>query len=245
MYILWHKKRSFNPLLYNTYGWLEYSISKDAVFCYACRFFSMGRIDELFVKTSYKDWKHATSTTGRLAKHNNSLKHKEAMASWIDFQDNQRKQKSVASSLNTQRKQQISNNRHYLKTTVELLVFCASQEIGLRGHREQESVNKGNVLEFLYQLELRFDSKNVVVMNGIAECSPSSRMFLSYPNLKLFAEYYNISTDNLQVEVALLSKVIPYKYYSFFSKLPILFSACLRISIQTLANRPHHSGYKC
>ena len=47
--------------------------------------------------------------------------------------------------------------------------------------------------KFLYQLELRFDSKNVVVMNGIAACSPSSRMFLSYPNLKLFAEYYNIS----------------------------------------------------
>ena len=65
--------------------------------------------------------------------------------------------------------------------------------------------------KFLYQLELRFDSKNVVVMNGIAACSPSSCMFLSYPNLKLFAEYYNISTDNLQVEVALLSKVIPNK----------------------------------
>ena len=103
----------------------------------------------IYLKTGYKYWKHATGTTGRLArlaKHNNSLKHKEAMASWIDFQDNQRKQKSVASSL---RKQQISNNRHYLKTIVELLVFCASQEIGLRVHREQESVNKGNFLELL------------------------------------------------------------------------------------------------
>ena len=62
--------------------------------------------------------------------------------------------------------------------------------------------------KFLTQLELHFDSKNVVVMNGIAACSPSSRMFLSYPDLKLFPENYNISTNNLQVEVALLSKVI-------------------------------------
>ena len=44
--------------------------------------------------------------------------------------------------------------------------------------------------------------KNVVVMNGIAACSPSSCMFLSYPDLKLFTENYNISTNNLQVEVA-------------------------------------------
>ena len=75
--------------------------------------------------------------------------------------------------------------------------------------------------KFLYQLELRFDSKNVVVMNGIAACSPSSRMFLSYPNLKLFAEYYNISTDNLQVEVALLSDInttVSFRNYLYSSQ---------------------------
>ena len=153
----------------------------------------MGRIHELFVKTGYKDWKHATGTTGRLAKHNNSLKHKEAMASWIDFQDNQRKQKSVASSLNTQRKQQISNNRHYLKTIVELLLFCASQEIGLRGHREQESVNKGNILELL-QVVARHDH---VVKARLTE-GPKNAVYTSH----------NIQNELLHMAANAVRKII-------------------------------------
>ena len=37
-YIL-NKSRSFNPSWFDKYTWLEYSITKDAAFCYACRFF--------------------------------------------------------------------------------------------------------------------------------------------------------------------------------------------------------------
>ena len=37
-----NKYRSFNPELFHKNVWLEYSISKDAVFCYACCFFSLG-----------------------------------------------------------------------------------------------------------------------------------------------------------------------------------------------------------
>ena len=33
-YIL-NKRRSFNPLSFDKYTWLEYSIAKDAAFCYA------------------------------------------------------------------------------------------------------------------------------------------------------------------------------------------------------------------
>ncbi len=65
--------------------------------------------------------------------------------------------------------------------------------------------------KFLMELEIRFDRYNLSVMNGIAACSPSSTMFLSYDQLKVFADNYNISTDSLQVEVDLLSKIIPGK----------------------------------
>lgn len=33
-------KRKFNPKWLNDYIWMEYSVSKNAVFCYACRQFS-------------------------------------------------------------------------------------------------------------------------------------------------------------------------------------------------------------
>ncbi len=106
------KERSFNPMLFEKYVWLEYSISRDAVFCYDCRFFMLGsQTDDLFLKKGYRDWKHATGTTGALSKHNNSLKHKQSMASWNDFKVNQRQHTSVATLLDSQRKEQISNNQ--------------------------------------------------------------------------------------------------------------------------------------
>ena len=35
-----NKKRSFNSDWYKNYKWLEYSVQKDAAFCYPCRFFA-------------------------------------------------------------------------------------------------------------------------------------------------------------------------------------------------------------
>lgn len=148
-----HFGNKLDLLILSGYAWLEYSISKDAVFCYACRFFSLGSVNDVFVKTGYRDWKHCTGKTGRITKHSNSMKHRQAMASWSDFKANQEKQTSVACALDSQRKEEVIHNRYYLKTILELLVFCASQEIGIRGHRESEaseSLNRGNFLELLH-----------------------------------------------------------------------------------------------
>ncbi len=170
------KERSFNPKLFDKHVWLEYSISQDAVYCYACRFFSLGsQTEELFVKTGYKDWKHATGTKGALVKHSNSLRHKQAMASWGDFKVNQRSHTSVASAFDSRRKEQIRHNRHYLKTILETLLFCASQEIGFRGHREVESTNRGNFIELLH-LVARHDP---VVKARLSE-GPRNAMYTSH-----------------------------------------------------------------
>ncbi len=145
-----NKVRSFNPTWFDKYRWFEYSISKDAVFCYACRFFSMGsRVEESFVNVGFRDWKHATGTTGGFIKHDTSVRHKNATASWKDFKANQRNHTSIASSLDNSRRKLVLHNRHYLKTIIEVLVFCASQEIGFRGHRDVNSMNRGNFLELL------------------------------------------------------------------------------------------------
>lgn len=155
-----NKHRSFNPELFDKNTRLKYSISKDAVFCYACRHFSLGSTNDVFVKTGYRDWKHCTGKTGRIMKHSISLKHKQAVASWSDFTTNQEKQTSVACVLDSKWKEEVVHNRYYLKTIIELLIFCASQEIGLRGHRKSaasDSTNRGNFLKLL-ELVAKHDS---------------------------------------------------------------------------------------
>ena len=57
---------------------------------------------------------------------------------------------SVASSLDTARKEQIEKNFHYLKTEIWAIMFCATQKIALCGHREgMSSNNKGSFLELI------------------------------------------------------------------------------------------------
>ncbi|XP_011410008.1 PREDICTED: zinc finger MYM-type protein 1-like [Amphimedon queenslandica] len=141
------KERSFNPSWYRQHPWLEYSVSRNAVFCFACHFFSANPEDK-FVKTGYCDRKHATGKTGALAKHNVSEKHQEAMANWSAL--TVQPHTSVASLLDRNRSELIHNNRHYIKVVIKVVLFCALREISVRGHREGESAsNKGNFLELM------------------------------------------------------------------------------------------------
>ena len=150
------KARCFNNKWYEKYSWVEYSIQKDAIFCYPCRFFSLPgttRTEENFRSIGYRDWKHATGKNGALEKHDKCQSHHQAMLSWIDFQNNSSQEKSVAQRLDRSRSTMIEQNKHYMKTVVEVLLLCARQNIPMRGHDESDSsTNRGNFIEILHTI---------------------------------------------------------------------------------------------
>lgn len=95
------RQRCFNPSWYK-FPWLEYSVTKDAIFCYACRLFSQGlRSTDAFVLKGYSDWKHASTA---INKHDTSVKHLEAMTNWSQYKITIRSSTSVATSLDNSRK---------------------------------------------------------------------------------------------------------------------------------------------
>ena len=145
--------RSFNCNWFDKYMWLEYSILQDAAFCFPCRFFAVpgkGRTEDTFTSLGYRDWKHATGRSGVLEKHDTSHSHHEATISWQDFKLNIEKGTGISNVLDSARSARIKENRHYIKTVADILLLCARQNIGLRGHRENEDAqNKGNFLEIL------------------------------------------------------------------------------------------------
>ena len=56
---------------------------------------------------------------------------------------------SVADMMGSARAQHVAKNIHFMKT-IEVILLCSQQEIGLRGHNESEdSLNRGNFLEIL------------------------------------------------------------------------------------------------
>ena len=148
------KARSFNSEWYRQYSWLEYSVKKDAAYCYPCRLFGStsictSRPEKAFTTSGFRDWKHATGSKGILLSHNNCVSHKQAVIAWEQFRATS-KTGSVAEQLGSNRAEQIKKNRHYIKTIAEVLLLCCRQEISFRGHDESsESLNKGNFKEIL------------------------------------------------------------------------------------------------
>lgn len=170
-------QRAFNPSWFDTYLWLEYSIERNAAFCYACRFFSSGqhRSENSFVTSGFTNWKKAIGNTGRFEKHNASERHQHAMSTWSDFTTNVSHNRSIASTLSTARQEQVQLNRHYMITLLHILKFCSFQEIALRGHREVESTNRGNFLELL-ELVCEHDS----VVNKRLHEGPRNAVYTSH-----------------------------------------------------------------
>uniref|UniRef100_A0A3B4X175 TTF-type domain-containing protein n=1 Tax=Seriola lalandi dorsalis TaxID=1841481 RepID=A0A3B4X175_SERLL len=139
--------RSFSAKWYSKFQWLEYSISRDAVFCKPCRHFPEAAHERSI--NGFKDWKHFSEFC---AKHKASRAHAAALGKMDGYkQSHQPGRGNVINQLNNDASQSfIERNRQHLMVVIDLVLFCAKQEIPLRGHRENpDTLNKGNFLELL------------------------------------------------------------------------------------------------
>ena len=133
------------------------------------------RAEQALTHTDYRDWKHATGKQGILEKHNACHTHKQAMISWSQYVKNTEKGTTIAERLDSSRNLQIQENRHYMRTLAEIILLCAHQDLGLRGHREsQSSLNRGNFLEVLHLI-----AKHDKVVEERLQCGPRNATYSS------------------------------------------------------------------
>ena len=146
------RQRAFNSEWYKSHPWLEYSVDRDAAFCYPCRVFKCGsnRSEDAFTKAGFRNWKHAMGKTGTISAHAKCETHKQAVTCWNDYTINTQGHTTVVHRLDSAQKQLIESNRHYIRTVAKVFLLCAKQDLALRGHRENyESKNRGNFKEIL------------------------------------------------------------------------------------------------
>ena len=87
--------------------------------------------------TGFHDWKHASGKQGVVVLHDKCATiHKSAMLAWEECKRNSACGTSIASQLVAGRDLETRNNHHYLICVSQILLFCAHQEIALRGHCE-------------------------------------------------------------------------------------------------------------
>ncbi|RXN27181.1 zinc finger MYM-type 1-like protein [Labeo rohita] len=144
-----HKTRSFSSHWYERYAFLEYSISKDAVFCKMCRLFGEKGGEDKFRRHGYRDWKHINTAC---YKHENSRAHLMAVEKYNNYRECHKSDRGTVlhQLFNADGRQDeiIERNRDHIKVILDIVLTCAKQEIPLRGYRENdERKNAGNFLE--------------------------------------------------------------------------------------------------
>jgi len=154
------KDYRFQERWYHQYDWIEYSISKDAAFCFPCRIF--GRMvscsEPVFTEEGFRNWKKATGTTGKLEKHAISRAHKLSKERMISKKTitpvNVQLSKMEAERMSKKQTEK-AENRHIVEVLFDVVRHLCLQSTAFRGNDESESSNnQGKFLE-----EVKFVAK--------------------------------------------------------------------------------------
>lgn len=113
-------QRRFKMKYLSDHIWLEYSISQNAAFCYACRQFSASRErDNVFKYTGFSNWKFALETNKGFKKHEKCGVHLNSMAKWTEAIDRQKNKTSVIEMASGN---VLEYRRNYMKKIVEVCI---------------------------------------------------------------------------------------------------------------------------
>ncbi|XP_074326913.1 uncharacterized protein LOC141664857 [Apium graveolens] len=141
-----NQRRRFQAFWFNSWCWLEYSISKDAAFCFPCFLFEKDSSSQhAFTIDGFKNWKRVNDNERCLffvhIGGDNSL-HKKAVKSLEGLTDITR---HIDKVINRQSLEEINNNRLRLRATIEVVRYLNLQACALRGHDESStSRNRGD-----------------------------------------------------------------------------------------------------
>jgi hypothetical protein len=157
------KQRKFNAHWFDSFSWLEYSVSTDRSFCFVCRVFKSPNCmkhDEAFQSTGYCDWKFALERNRGFDKHQTSREHISSIEAWQEFL----KMKPIDAQLNDHRAKQLqaakderSHRYEASMRIIDIVATLARLRLPFRGHDESQTFqNKGTFRE-IAELVARYD----------------------------------------------------------------------------------------
>ena len=147
------KHSHFSSEWFNTYPHLEYSIMKDAAFCFVCQLFSSTpgchKSESAWTLNGVRSWHKMKSRgkgkPGKLAAHFSSSSHREALKALLAFQN---KSNHVDVMLDKrcrkaliEEEAEIQRNREAIKTLLDVARTLARQGISFRGSSNEKDGN--------------------------------------------------------------------------------------------------------
>jgi hypothetical protein len=166
-----NRDRQFNFVWFANHHWLEYSIKKDAVFCFVCYLFRdnkcKGKGADTFITDGWRNWNIGNKA---LLKHVGSSAHKAAQERYNGFVN-----PTAAIDYHIEKWSDEDLRLYKIRLTYSLkcLKFLLHQGLAFRGHDEsEESSNRGNFLELLKFLAANSEEVNKYVLkNAPGNCT--------------------------------------------------------------------------
>ncbi|XP_057771129.1 uncharacterized protein LOC130990918 [Salvia miltiorrhiza] len=169
--------RSFQDVWYQKFVWLEYSVAKDACFCFWCYLFkpedkSSRYKTDVFTKTGFTNWKKALIKFVEHVGDENSC-HNNARIQVEAFKDQRH---SVANMFRSNARELDVAYRTRLTASLDVTRFLLKQGLPFRGHDESTtSLNRGNFLELLQW----YSDHNDVVSKVLGSNAPGNNQMNS------------------------------------------------------------------
>ncbi|KAJ3600256.1 hypothetical protein NHX12_031242 [Muraenolepis orangiensis] len=148
------QQRSFQKKWFDSFDWLEYSLSRNSSYCFSCKLFGKhnprANKDALLSTEGFKNWKRALDS---YREHEASAAHKSSLLAWKQYRTTLT-EGDVVDQMNVGNVAQITERREYLRRIVAVTSLLGKQGIAFRGHEETDSsLNQGNFLEIMKLLE--------------------------------------------------------------------------------------------
>ena len=142
--------RSFIDSWYTRFDWLEYSVEKDAAFCFYCYLFKPPRIgnfgNDIFTKKGFVNWRNGLESFSAHVGKIDSI-HNKARKRALDFKNQRQSVVHVWSEKGTEKEKLYKARMIIILGVVRFLLLQAH---AFRGHDESaSSSNKGNFLEMV------------------------------------------------------------------------------------------------
>lgn len=144
------QNRSYHHSWFEKHNWLEYSINRNAAFCFPCRVFGKNIKHDALVSSGCKNWKKALFIFG---KHEMALTHKDSVVAWKSYQATSR-QGDVAQMIASANASEIAERKEYLRSIVAVTSMLGRQGIPFLANKEgEDEPNRGNFLAFIELLK--------------------------------------------------------------------------------------------
>ncbi|XP_066382746.1 uncharacterized protein [Miscanthus floridulus] len=156
---IYGKDRRFSFVWFHKYHWIEYSVEKDAAYCFYCYLF--GKESGKFITDGWHNWNIGTIS---LDKHESSTLHKFAQEKYSLFVKKGTKIDTVIEKVSEKDRVDYKARLTY---SLRCLRFLLHQGLACRGHDEtEESNNRGNFLELLNWLAGNNEEVHKVVLKN-------------------------------------------------------------------------------